>query len=141
MDSFYLNWFAYEAGSIRLERFYETVNALISKSVSPEEWLLEASWLPENDAVALNNFVEKLGLFEEKEIVLAKIIGTYKLEMCSSAQLIKLMEKYFIDDEYGGFDSSNKELDEIYDKYQAPKLMFGEKQLENEVIRFVENHT
>lgn len=137
---FCINWLAYKAGSIPIDKFYVVVNKMIASCDKPEQWLLEACWLPSDDAYALQKYVEDLELFEVPELILRDIMATYKAGKCSSQQLVYLLREHFLDQEYSGFCSSNVELDSIYERYQAPKLELSETELESEIVQFVGRH-
>lgn len=135
-SEFFVIWLSYRAGAIEIADFYRQINKLV-ESNRVADWLLEMSWLPENDLLAPIDYVEKLELFSDAEEILLGIFKTYRNGCCNSKHLVDLLEIYFLNEEYGGFYSPNKSLNDIYERYLAPKLELSKKELEIEISGFV----
>ena len=92
-----------------------------------------------SDVSGFKIIIERSNILGSEDQQLDAILKCYFAGMCDGYQLLSILSKRFINDEYGSFDSPSSELNSLYDKYLAPKLELTEQQLINKVIEFAKS--
>lgn len=130
-EQVFIAWLAFKSGGLSKIQFANEVQELVGRIDKPSDWLLELMW-----GDAIENIDE--GVFtSEPKAVLNCLKLAFKKYSLTSQQLKYILESYFLCQEYGGFESSDEELDQIYERYQAPKLELEEHELLGEIENYI----
>lgn len=130
--SVYIAWISNEFGGLPENEFIEDIYKIVAQWDKPSSWLLDCianeGWnqLYEHDALD-GYFVMEL---------LKKAFSQYKLK---PYQLKLALERFYLCEEYGGFECPDEEINQIYDSYQAPKLVLSDEELLSALGRHFEN--
>ena len=115
-------WVGYQVGAISRKQLFRKIDETLLKIECPDSWLIALSQLERsNDEYQLRELVNASILEpEDDSFKLGLCIGAFKSELISVEELDEVLQHYFINEEYGHFDSPREDLNKLYDQWQGP---------------------